>query len=569
MATLDKRIQTLTQTASSTPQLQSGGASLTSDLVNAAGFGLEVYQKFQAQEELSAINEQQQLFNTQVQRGVAEFETLQREIEASGISGTRANVQVNRFLRGLADDNIRNAVLAESKKISGRSALDTVSDAESEALAMRQEVDELRLSAAELIRYSTKPLIDIESADREQLQSYILDATANKAQQDYDVLTTERNTATESNRANAALKVGGIEYNRFALNSIVSQATSIVQGVDLQDPASRTGALQLIRTLKQNLPLDFQQFMQGSHNVAISSSQATENLAPVNAMLDSLMNDLMGTDAVTMGANTLEQITQGMILSANQQNPEAIRAYLLAKDLKLPVQGLTDRAFLSVLDATESLGDQSTTRAVEKLEASLRAQGVSDKQITEATQLVRDMSTKASNNFKELTDNDRANLTNNLLQDLNPSTAADLVRHMEDGSINARAAELANPEQAQVYMGSAEEVGQALKRSTDLVVSKLGTQFFTQRTSGALSTIGGRGRTQSLGEFYRFENGQFVLRNTNVRPVQNDSTVRGLNNYLSNVIKAYQNLGLTEQEQNLKQELQQLFGDQDGQEGAN
>ena len=149
------------------------------------------------------------------------------------------------------------------------------------------------------------------------------------------------------------------------------------------------------------------------------------------------------------------------------------------------------------------------------------------------------------------------------------STAADLVRHMEDGSINARAAELANPEQAQVYMGSAEEVGQALKRSTDLVVSKLGTQFFTQRTSGALSTIGGRVRTQSLGEFYRFENGQFVLRNTNVRPVQNDSTVRGLNNYLSNVIKAYQNLGLTEQEQNLKQELQQLFGDQDGQEGAN
>lgn len=567
----DRRVQTLTQVASQTPKLQTGASSLTGDVINAASFGLQTYQTLSAQNQLDQLAKEERAFQSKVQKGISDFERLQREVEASGITPVRANRQINQFLQNLGSPELSNAVLEGSKRLSGVSALGSISDAEQEALAARKEVDELQVQAAALSRYSTAPVMDIESASREELQSYVVQATANKANLEKQVLDMENNARGEANRANKALKMGSLEFNTLETNSFISQAKVMVREANLQDPASKTELINLLRDRKQVMTLEFQQYMQSNLNVSVSSSQAVEALAPVTAMIDSLVNEVIGTEVVNVGANHLEQVTQGMVASAMQRDPETVRMYLLAKDLKFPLAGFTDNAFASIYRATEDLSTKSTTAVAETLRQDLSAAGVPDAKIDEAVGLVRQMSTQASNNFKDLTERDRENLTNNLMQDLNPSTQADLIRHMQDGSITDRVKELANPQSAEVYMSNSEEVGQALKRSTDLVVSKLGTQFFTQRTAGALSTAGGRGRTQSLGEFYRFDTGQnqFVLRNPNVRAVQNADTVRGLNAYIGNVMKAYQNLGLTNREQELKQELAELFGEDSGQEGTN
>ena len=53
MTEFTKDIQTLTQQASSSPQLQTNTGSLGSDLINAASFGLGLYRKNKAATELA------------------------------------------------------------------------------------------------------------------------------------------------------------------------------------------------------------------------------------------------------------------------------------------------------------------------------------------------------------------------------------------------------------------------------------------------------------------------------------------------------------------------------------
>jgi hypothetical protein len=565
MADLNKeRIATLTKVAGSSPQLQTPTSSLGGDLVNAAKFGLELYGKNQAQGELAELTRQQTAFQSKVSKGVSEFEKLQREIDASDISSVRANNKINSFLSQFSPEE-SNAILGGTKALTGRSTVGSIDDAEKEALAIQSAKFELQTKAASLVPFSTLPVPDIETASDSELRSYVINATANKAKMEQDVADMEANRTRATNDNAYNLKVGGYEYRTYALNNIVSQAMQMVKSVDLKDEKQRTQVKELIRNMKETLPFQFETYMKKNYNTVVGPSQVTEAMLPVTSMLNTLESDLLGTDAVTIGDNTRTFITQGIVMSAYRKDPEAVVPFFLGRELKQDIKGHVENAFVNILRANEDSPNKNLDTIEEELRQDLAEKGITGKDQDNVVSTVRDMQLTASKSRKVLNSGEKTVLTKSLLQDINPSTEEDLVRSMQSGTIISRIKELADTKAAETYSGSADEIGRALKRSSDMLIRTTGSKFFTARTQGFASAMSGRRPEESLSSKYVYDpaKAQFILRNAASPAVENVKVIRGLNEVFRNTIKAYENLGLFDQAEALKLELQQQFGDKD------
>lgn len=557
-----QRMATLTQAAGSNPRMQANQGSLAADLIGAAEFGVGLYQKHQATQELRAAEEAQSIFQGKVNKGAAQFEQLQRELEASEVTGARANARINSFLRQFNAEE-RVAILGAGKQLTGQSALASVSDAEQEATAARENYEELQVTAAQLSPYSTKPPLDIEAADSDTLKSYILDATANKASFDARRLQMEQSRIAAQDQAKTTKLTGAFEFNTFAVNNIVSQAKMISEGADLSSPEGRAEAVQLITELKNSLPMQMQQFMVENHNTHLSPTEAGELLQPVTTILSSLENDVLGEKESEIGRNQLNNLIQGVVYAGYQKNPEVVLPYLMAKDVGIDMAGMGEGAARALIEASTGLS-RGTLDAEENLRETLEAQGIVGAPQERAVQQMRKMATKASNNLKELTDADKGRLTKGMLADLNPSSQDDLVRNMQDGLILQRIEELANPDNAQAYMGKSDEVAQGVKRGSDLLIQTLGTKFFT----GQGQT--GRG-TQPLGDLFKYDSStnEFVLRDPSTSLVFGRDVIRGINTTIRNTARAYDNLGRDDMKQQMIAEMQELFGEEDASQGAN
>tara|TARA_R110002124_G_scaffold40360_1_gene126323 strand:- start:1737 stop:3626 length:1890 start_codon:yes stop_codon:yes gene_type:complete len=136
MTEFTKDIQTLTQQASSAPQLQTNTGSLATDLVSAASFGLGLYRQNKAATELAGAKQQQADYQTKVSEGIMKFRNLRISLKDQEINGiTVARKESEFFKKEGGGAEYAQAVISGANKLTGTNTLDMMSAKDKEEQA--------------------------------------------------------------------------------------------------------------------------------------------------------------------------------------------------------------------------------------------------------------------------------------------------------------------------------------------------------------------------------------------------------------------------------------------------
>ena len=133
MAEFTKDIQTLTQQAGSSPQLQTNTGSLATDVISAASFGLGLYRQNQAQEALGAAKQQQVEYNTRIAEGTLQMREWRQMQKANGLKGNAFQRAEKRELDKIGGAQVQMEVLNSLNKLTRETSgevIDSITKAE-------------------------------------------------------------------------------------------------------------------------------------------------------------------------------------------------------------------------------------------------------------------------------------------------------------------------------------------------------------------------------------------------------------------------------------------------------
>jgi hypothetical protein len=136
MAEFTKDIQTLTQQASTTPQLQTNTGSLATDVISAASFGLGLYRQNKAATALAGAQQQQADYQTRVSEGIMKFRNFKISMNDQEINGnTYARKEAEFFKKQGGGAAYAQEVITGTNKLTGTNTLDTMSAKDKQAQA--------------------------------------------------------------------------------------------------------------------------------------------------------------------------------------------------------------------------------------------------------------------------------------------------------------------------------------------------------------------------------------------------------------------------------------------------
>jgi len=134
MAEFTKDIQTLTQQASASPQLQTNTGSLATDVISAASFGLGLYRQNKAATELAGAKQQQADAQTRLAEGVMAYRNHRLSMGSQGVSGATALRKDSEFLKNLGGGaEFQQQVISGTNKLTGINTSDTMSALDKQA----------------------------------------------------------------------------------------------------------------------------------------------------------------------------------------------------------------------------------------------------------------------------------------------------------------------------------------------------------------------------------------------------------------------------------------------------
>lgn len=134
MAEFTKDIQTLTQQASASPQLQTNTGSLATDVISAASFGLGLYRQNKAATELAGAKQQQADAQTRLAEGVMAYRNHRLSMGSQGVSGATALRKDSEFLKNLGGGaEFQQQVISGTNKLTGMNTSDTMSALDKQA----------------------------------------------------------------------------------------------------------------------------------------------------------------------------------------------------------------------------------------------------------------------------------------------------------------------------------------------------------------------------------------------------------------------------------------------------
>ena len=145
MAEFTKDIQTLTQQAGTSPQLQTNTGSLATDVISAASFGLGLYRQNQAQAQLGAAKQQQVEYNTRIAEGTLKMREWRQMQKDSGVTGNTFRRAEKRELDKLGDANFQMELIGGLNKLTRQTSgevMDSITKAE---LTEAKRVEDLQL----------------------------------------------------------------------------------------------------------------------------------------------------------------------------------------------------------------------------------------------------------------------------------------------------------------------------------------------------------------------------------------------------------------------------------------
>ena len=157
MAEFTKDIQTLTQQAGSSPQLQTNTGSLATDVISAASFGLGLYRQNQAQEALGAAKQQQVEYSTRIAEGTLQMREWRQMQKANGLKGNAYQRAEKRELDKIGGAQVQMEVLSGLNKLTRETSgevIDSITKAERteakrvEDLQLVRQEDEIKTTTA-------------------------------------------------------------------------------------------------------------------------------------------------------------------------------------------------------------------------------------------------------------------------------------------------------------------------------------------------------------------------------------------------------------------------------------
>ena len=157
MAEFTKDIQTLTQQAGSSPQLQTNTGSLATDVISAASFGLGLYRQNQAQEALGAAKQQQVEYSTRIAEGTLQMREWRQMQKANGLKGNAFQRAEKRELDKIGGAQVQMEVLSSLNKLTRETSgevIDSITKAERteakrvEDLQLVRQENELKTTTA-------------------------------------------------------------------------------------------------------------------------------------------------------------------------------------------------------------------------------------------------------------------------------------------------------------------------------------------------------------------------------------------------------------------------------------
>jgi hypothetical protein len=134
MAEFTKDIQTLTQQANASPQLQTNTGSLATDVISAASFGLGLYRQNKAATELAGAQQQQADYQTKVSEGIMKFRNLRISLKDQGVKGsTLARKEAEFFKNQGGGSEYALAVITGTNKVTGTNTMNMMSASDKQA----------------------------------------------------------------------------------------------------------------------------------------------------------------------------------------------------------------------------------------------------------------------------------------------------------------------------------------------------------------------------------------------------------------------------------------------------
>jgi hypothetical protein len=181
MAEFTKDIQTLTQQAGTSPQLQTNTGSLATDVISAANFGLGLYRQNKAATALVGAKKQQVEYQTRLDEATLSYGNFQASMLSQEQNGVSARAKRTKFLNNLGDASFQTSVISASNKLTGTTFTETESNLNKAEVRRQEDAANLTVSARESAISAGLSAVGIENLTAVQQQELVVQGSiANK-----------------------------------------------------------------------------------------------------------------------------------------------------------------------------------------------------------------------------------------------------------------------------------------------------------------------------------------------------------------------------------------------------
>jgi hypothetical protein len=338
MAKFTKDIQTLTQQAGSSPQLQTNTGSLATDVISAASFGLGLYRQNKAATALVGAKKQQVEYQTRLDEATLAYGDMQASMASQEQNGAAARAKRGKFLKGLGDASFQTQVIAASNKLTGTNFTETESNLNKAEVQRQEDAANLVTSARAGAISSGQSAVGIENMSPEQQQELRVQGEIADSERKVRAATLSNqiqsgtyNKMTDAKKTAAYLSPVMADYS-LTLSSKLNTKAEELGGFNSVDKAP---LFELITNERTSLDAQVRQHVETAASLGITLTLEQQNAFRTagNAVLDSF-EGLMGEEAVTKALGLLpdkmlmQNIVKGMT-SSDGKTRDASLAILL------------------------------------------------------------------------------------------------------------------------------------------------------------------------------------------------------------------------------------------------
>lgn len=316
-----QRVQTLTQTASQTPQFQPSPDPVQAGL-SAVQMGLDFYRKQQAQEELASLEQAQSQRQRTVAEGVLGLRELRSSLAAQGASAVKIAKAEAQFLKPYSPE-LATEVIGSTNKLTGGSRSDTISEAE----AVEKAKFDKQNTAAGMSGFMPKP--PDPSATDEELDSYILRAESIRS--GYQARQTKAavqaaETSNSEQKRRIRLRSFGDTLGTFLGADISKLVNTAINNTDMSDPAARKEMIAQLRAERVGLPDAIREIAGAQGDLSLTSEERASFQSRFDSTIDQAIKFLESPSAAKVDKAFMTEKFNNILYDAFSSDDKKTRA---------------------------------------------------------------------------------------------------------------------------------------------------------------------------------------------------------------------------------------------------